>query len=82
MTNSPVEPTAIEKLLVDRITTKVKKECPRCKNRSFEFRPFHSTDPFFVLYCKNCGFKLEHLADFLLDEGEDEQVANLQEGEL
>lgn len=80
MASDPTELTSVEKTLVEHLLQKVTKgQCPRCQSKSYEFKPFDATTPMFVLYCKNCGFKMEHFVDFLLDDNTHD--SDSQEGE-
>ncbi len=48
----------------------VDEPCPRCGNSSFFFIEVGSTH-MLTIFCKRCGFKLEHLLSVLLEKTEE-----------
>lgn len=68
MANNSKELTPTERALIEKHQQRTTPGCPICQHKSFEFAPYDTTTPFFVLYCENCGFKMEHFVNLLLSE--------------
>ncbi len=48
----------------------VNEPCPRCGNNSFFYLELGTTS-MLTIFCKRCGFKLEHLLSVLLEKTEE-----------
>ena len=71
MTEGISEQLGLEELVKKALEEKeVNQPCPRCGNSSFSYFDVGTT-AMFTVFCKRCGFKLEHLLSILLEKTEE-----------